>query len=495
VLQQVAAALERARCPANFWIIKPTMADESPPHSWQVLLVGGGRLGQYYADAFRTFPDCTVVALVEPNLERGAAVCQKFGIPVCFASLPAALEALRQQQPPQPVDIVTIATPGRYFKECVLAAAGAPGVRAVQVEKPFGGALADADAMSAACAAAGVVFAGGALSRAHPHVQEAAARLRAGEYGRIVGASVHAWSAELLGAGCQHSAVLRLLTGAEVTEVVAWCDDPPALDADAGAGAGAAARDGGWCGRRDGQGRLVDAVDGRERETGCREPAAGDTVQLSAQLTLDSGLVVPAFGQPNLCTVGLDDAALRNAGVRVWTDAGVLVWSAGAECGPPRIYRGVDGAGRRVRIDEAYAPVSGDVAALPWPHLSNSVRSLVAHLAARDQQQRAVAAAAAAAQPEAAAPPPPSVSVPPLAVSGDDIRAALEISTAAYHSAMAGGVPQRLPLADRTSRPVYPRGYRWGGGDSVGSAQSAAEVEEKGGRVWEGLSTGYEAGL
>ena len=144
-----------------------SMEIESPPHTWQVLLVGGGRLGQYYADAFRTFPDCTVVALVEPNLERGAAVCQKFGIPACFASLPAALEALRQQQPPQPVDIVTIATPGRYFKECVLAAAGAPGVRAVQVEKPFGGALADADAMSAACAAAGVVFAGGALSRAH----------------------------------------------------------------------------------------------------------------------------------------------------------------------------------------------------------------------------------------------------------------------------------------------------------------------------------------
>jgi predicted dehydrogenase len=435
---------------------------------WRVVLVGGGRLGQYYADAFCTFADCAVVALVEPNAERGAAVCRKFDIPMCHASLPAALEALRDQT----VDIVTIATPGRYFKECVIAAVCAHGVRAVQVEKPFGGALIDADAMAEACAAAGVVFAGGALSCAHPHVQEAAARLRAGAYGRIVGASVHAWSAELLGAGCQHTAVLRLLTGAEVVEVVAWCDDPPALDAEAGAAGGC-----GWCGRRDAQGRLVDAVDGAEAETGCREPAAGDTVQLSAQFTMDNGLVVPVFGQPNLCTADLDDSALRNAGVRVWTDEGVLVWSAGAECGPPRIYRGIDATtGRRARVDEAYAPVSDDVAALPWPHLSTSIRSLVAHLAAQDDERQ---------QPSA----------PPLAVSGDDIRSALEISTAAYHSAMMGGVPLSLPLVDRTSRPVYPRGYRWGGGDSVGSAQSAAEVEEKGGRVWEGLSTGYETGL
>ena len=28
----------------------------------------------------------------------------------------------------------------------------------------------------------------------------------------------------------------------------------------------------------------------------------------------------------------------------------------------------------------------------------------------------------------------------------------------------------------------------------MGSAQSAKEVTDKGGRVWEGLSTGYEAG-
>ena len=137
----------------------------------------------------------------------------------------------------------------------MLAAAATAGVRAIQIEKPFGGPVADADEMVDACEAAGIVFAGGALSRAYPEVQEAATRLQAGEFGRIVGASVHAWSAEMLGAGCQHTSVLRLLTGAEVVEVVAWCEQ---LE-----------------GMRDQHGRLVDAVDGAEQETGCREPVAG----------------------------------------------------------------------------------------------------------------------------------------------------------------------------------------------------------------------------
>jgi predicted dehydrogenase len=338
--------------------------------------------------------------------------------------------------------IITIATPGSYFKQTVLAAAATPGVRAIQIEKPFGGPVADADDMVNACEAAGIVFAGGALSRAYPQVQETATRLQAGEFGKVVGASIHAWSAEMLGAGCQHTSVLRLLTGCEVVEIVAWCEQ---LE-----------------GMRDNQGRLVDAVDGAEQETGCREPVEGDTCQFSAQFTMSNGLVVPVFGTPNLCTVNLD-GPLPNAGVRVWTDTGVLVWSVGPECGPPQIYRGVDSAGKRVRIDEAFA--TPPFSSLPWPHLTHAIRSLIDHL---NSSKETV-----------------------LAISGQDIRQALEVSTATYQSAMRGGVPMVLPLTDRVCSPVYPRGYRWGGGDSVGSAQSATEVLEKGGRTWEGLSTGY----
>jgi predicted dehydrogenase len=214
----------------------------------RVAIVGAGRLGQYYAEAYGTFKDTTVVAVVEPNAERALAVCQKFGIAAHFADIESMLKEAKPE-------VVTIVTPGRYFKDSVMAAARAGcgtggSVRAVQVEKPFGGPVADADDMADACAEHGVAFAGGALSVAYPQVQEAAARLRAGEYGTIVGASIHGWSGEILGAGCQHTSVLRLLTGSEVAEVVAWCEQ---LE-----------------GMRDSQGRLVDAVDGAEEETGCR---------------------------------------------------------------------------------------------------------------------------------------------------------------------------------------------------------------------------------
>ena len=326
----------------------------------------------------------------------------------------------------------------------MLAAASCPSVVAIQVEKPFGGAVADADEMVEACNRAGIVFAGGALSVAYPQVQEAAERLRAGQYGKIVGASVHGWSAEVLGAGCQHTCVLRLLTGAEVVEVVAWMEESD--------------------GMRDEHGRLVDAVDGVELETGCREPVQGDSVQISAQFKMDNGLVVPVFGQPNICTVNLD-GPLPNAGVRVWTDTGALIWSKGPECGPPEIYcRSPSSSGAvqcRNRIDEGYAPLEFET--LPWAHLTNSVRSMIDSLENRTR----------------------------LAISGSDLRQALEVSTAAYQSAMEGGLPMRLPLADRRSSPIYPRGYRWGGGDSIGSVQSPEEVLRNGGRIWEGLSTGY----
>jgi hypothetical protein len=202
-----------------------------------------------------------------------------------------------------------------------------------------------------------------------------------------------------------------------------------------------------------------------------REPVDGDSVQVSAQFRMASGLFVPVFGAPNICTVNLETDKLTTAGVRVWTDSGVLVYSRGFECGPPEIYRGVDSQGKRILVDAAFtapdyaAGGAGDAAgALPWSHLTHSCRTVIDHL-------RTGA---------------------PLAVSGHDIRQGLEVSTAAYQSAMRGGVPMALPLADRRGSPIYPRGYRWGGGDSIGSVQSASQVAENGGRSWEGLSTGCD---
>ena len=82
------------------------------------------------------------------------------------------------------------------------------------------------------CETRGVVFAGGNLQRAMSEVQEAAGWLRAGEYGPLRGASVHGWGGEISGGGCQHIAVLRLFTQAEVTQVIAWGMPPEALARD-----------------------------------------------------------------------------------------------------------------------------------------------------------------------------------------------------------------------------------------------------------------------
>ena len=57
-----------------------TAAAGRPSTPWRVAIVGAGRLGQYYCDAFTTFPDCELVAVVEPNAERGSAVCERFPV-------------------------------------------------------------------------------------------------------------------------------------------------------------------------------------------------------------------------------------------------------------------------------------------------------------------------------------------------------------------------------------------------------------------------------
>jgi predicted dehydrogenase len=53
---------------------------------------------------------------VEPNAERGAAVCQRFA--VAAGHFPDVAAMLAAAQP----EIVIVATPGCYFKETVAAA-------------------------------------------------------------------------------------------------------------------------------------------------------------------------------------------------------------------------------------------------------------------------------------------------------------------------------------------------------------------------------------
>ena len=192
--------------------------------SCRVAIVGCGRMGQHYAEVYQALPDTDVVAIAEYDPERRRAMGERFGVGALF---PDAAAMLREVVP----DIAAVVLPGKYIKDAVVACAEA-GVRGVSTDKPIGACLTDVDAMVEVCRERGVVFAGGNLQRAMGQVQEAAAWLRAGQFGKLTGASVHGWGGEISGGGCQGLSVLRLFTAdAEVDWVTGWCSDDGHSDA------------------------------------------------------------------------------------------------------------------------------------------------------------------------------------------------------------------------------------------------------------------------
>ena len=276
----------------------------------QVAIIGCGRMGQIYADAYTTYPDTEVVAIVESNADRRAVVGERFGVTALYADVEGMLKDLVP-------DIAAVVTPVKYMKEAVVACAEA-GVKGISVDKPIAAVLADADAMVDACASRGIVFGGGNLQRAMPEVQEAARRIGTGELGELTGASVHGWGGEISGGGCQHISVLRLLTGAEIDEVVAWGMPAEALE------------------QEDDSGLII-----------------------HGRFHLTSGLECPVFGTSTPCR-----------GVDVWTAEALVRW----DWGPPEIYKGYDADGARIAIDPGYAPYEWS----EYGYLTGSIRSFLA---------------------------------------------------------------------------------------------------------------------
>jgi predicted dehydrogenase len=153
-----------------------------------------------------------------------------------------------------------------------------------------------------------------------------------------------------------------------------------------------------------------------------------ESLIIHGQFRLTSGLECPVFGTPTPCR-----------GVDVWTCDTLIRW----DWGPPEIFRGYDGNGARIRIEPGYATY-------PWRefgYLTGSIRSFLAAVAGEGEPW----------------------------ITGHDLRQALEVAIAAKQSARLGSVPVRLPLEDR-SLSLYPRPYRWLGGDVTGRPQSVQEV-------------------
>lgn len=345
----------------------------------RVAIIGCGRMGQEYAQAYTAYPDTELVAIAEYNPERRKAVGERFGVKALYPDVSSLLRSIVP-------DIAAVVPPTKYMKEVVIACAEA-GVKGISTEKPIAAVLADADEMVETCAARGAVFAGGNLQRAMNEVQEAARRIRAGEFGKLIGASVHAFGGEISGGGCQHISVLRLFTDAEVDEVMAWGAPEEAL--------------------------------------------AGDTdegLSIHGRFHLTSGMECAVFG-----------TATPYRGVDVWSEDALVRW----DWAPPELFFGCDANGVRIRIEPKYEPY-------PWSefgYLTGSIRSFLAAVETKSD----------------------------LWISGHDLRQALEVAIAAKLSAQLGNVPVQLPLKER-SLSLYPRAYRWLGGDASGRPQAIEEA-------------------
>ncbi len=346
-------------------------------------IIGCGRMGQEYARFYETLPDTKVIAIAEIHPERRRVVGERFGVDALFAD---AAELFDNVTP----DLAAVVLPGKYIRDAVVAAARA-GVKGVSTDKPIGAVPADVDAMVEACAEAGAVFAGGNLQRAMTEVQQAAARLRSGEFGEIIGASVHGIGGEISGGGCQHIAVLRLLAGAEITEVVAWGEPEEALQSDVDEG-----------------------------------------LFINGQFRLSNGITCPVYAHPT---------PLR--GVVVWTETTLVRW----DWAPPQIFQGFDAKGQRLEIDPQYTPADYP----EYTYLGTTIQSFV------DVVQRGLEFE------------------DELFVSGRDVGLSMEVAIAAKYSALWGSAPVAVPLADR-SLTLYPRRYRWLGGDEDNLPQPMAEA-------------------
>ena len=128
-------------------------------------VIGTGLMGGIHARAAQDAPGAELVAVAGGG--RAAGLGSRLGVPA--ETSPDAL--LDRPE----IDAVVIATPHTSHLPLVRAAAATG--RHVLLEKPMGVSLPDCDAMTAACAEAGVTFMVAHISRFLPAVREAHARI------------------------------------------------------------------------------------------------------------------------------------------------------------------------------------------------------------------------------------------------------------------------------------------------------------------------------
>ncbi len=142
----------------------------------RVLVLGTGGMAANHVAGFRAVPEVEVVAGVDTRPAQLAAFLEAHGIPQGFATLEAALDW-------GGFDAVTNVTPDAAHHPTTMPVLAAG--KHVLCEKPLATNEADAAAMAAAAAGAGVVNMVNLSYRGVPALQEAARMVRAGAIGAV----------------------------------------------------------------------------------------------------------------------------------------------------------------------------------------------------------------------------------------------------------------------------------------------------------------------
>lgn len=140
-----------------------------------IAIVGAGTMGGTHAMSCQNLPGATVTWVVDPGRERAAALARPFGARVAGD----IAEALADPG----LDMVLLAVPTPFHHALTLQAAAAG--KHVFCEKPIALTLADARAMTDACAEAGVQFMVGHVVRFFPEYARIQALLAQGVIGQV----------------------------------------------------------------------------------------------------------------------------------------------------------------------------------------------------------------------------------------------------------------------------------------------------------------------
>jgi hypothetical protein len=186
------------------------------------------------------------------------------------------------------------------------------------------------------------------------------------------------------------------------------------------------------------------------------DSATDEGLSINARCHLTSGLECQVFGS---------QSQPPHFGVEVWTENALVRWD---RHGDPltQIFHGVDARGARKEIEPDYDPWS-------WAKVGREMEPLLTSLGMKGSERYYVLA------PVTGLVDAVTKGIPPR-ITGETQRHALEIAIACKRSAQLGNIPVKLPLEDRSAA-LYPRPYRWLGGDAAGRPQSAAEAAGKNG--------------